>query len=89
MAVPQLFVVCNSAIDLVVRNIAELWRCGLKLRMPTFAIRKYCTVDVAENVSKKLPKSLFPYVHAEKIYYYHQLLSILTIPHRKLVVALL
>jgi hypothetical protein len=36
MAVPQLFLVRNSAIDLVVRNIAELRSCGLKLRMPTF-----------------------------------------------------
>jgi hypothetical protein len=33
------FLVRNSAIDLVVRNIAELWRCGLKLRMPSFG---YC-----------------------------------------------
>jgi hypothetical protein len=34
---PQLFLVRNpSAIDLVVRNIAELRRCGLKLQMPTF-----------------------------------------------------
>jgi hypothetical protein len=30
------FLVRNSAIDLIVRNIAELRRCGLKLRMPTF-----------------------------------------------------
>ncbi len=30
------FLVCNSAIDLVDRNIAELRMCGLKLRMPTF-----------------------------------------------------
>ncbi len=35
--VPQLFLVRNSAIILVVRNIAELRKCGLKLRMPTFA----------------------------------------------------
>ncbi len=28
----------TSAIDLVVRNIAELRRCGLKLRIPTFDI---------------------------------------------------
>jgi hypothetical protein len=31
------FLFRNSAIDLVVRNISELRRCGLKLRMPTFA----------------------------------------------------
>ncbi len=31
------FSVRNSAINLVVRNVAELRRCGLKLRMPTFA----------------------------------------------------
>ncbi len=36
MAVPQLFLVRNSAIGLAVRNIAELQRCGLKLWMPTF-----------------------------------------------------
>ncbi len=30
------FLVRNSAIDLVVLNIAELRRCGLELRMPTF-----------------------------------------------------
>jgi hypothetical protein len=36
MAVPQLFLVRNSAIGLAVRNIAELRRCGLKLRMPIF-----------------------------------------------------
>jgi hypothetical protein len=30
------FLVRNSEIDLVVRNIAELRRCGLKLRMLTF-----------------------------------------------------
>jgi hypothetical protein len=36
IAVPQLFLVCNSAIVLVVRNIAELRKWGLKLRMPTF-----------------------------------------------------
>ncbi len=36
MAVPQLFLVRKSAIDLVVHNIAELRSCGLKLRMPTF-----------------------------------------------------
>jgi hypothetical protein len=30
------FLVRNSAIDLVVSNIAELRRCGLKLRMPRF-----------------------------------------------------
>jgi hypothetical protein len=35
------FLVRNSAINLAVRNIAELRRCGLKLRMPTFAF--YCT----------------------------------------------
>jgi hypothetical protein len=37
MAVTQLFLVRNSAVDLPIRNIAELRRCGLKLRMPTFA----------------------------------------------------
>ncbi len=35
------FLVRNSATDLVVRNIAELSRCGLKLRMPNFA-RFWC-----------------------------------------------
>jgi hypothetical protein len=30
------FLVRNSATELLVRNIAELRRCGLKLRMPTF-----------------------------------------------------
>jgi hypothetical protein len=34
----QILKVRNSAIDLAVRNIAELRRCGLKLRMPTFDI---------------------------------------------------
>ncbi len=37
--VPQLFLVRHSAIALVVRNIAELRRCGLKLRMPNFAFQ--------------------------------------------------
>jgi hypothetical protein len=37
--VPQLFSVRNSAIDLVVRNIAELQKCGLKLLMPTYDLR--------------------------------------------------
>jgi hypothetical protein len=32
------FLVRNSAIDLVVRNIAELRRCGINLRTPTFAV---------------------------------------------------
>jgi hypothetical protein len=36
ITVPQLFLVRNSAIVLVVRNIAELRRCGLTLRMPSF-----------------------------------------------------
>jgi hypothetical protein len=36
ITVLQLFLIRNSAIDLVVRNIAELRRCGLKLRMPSF-----------------------------------------------------
>jgi hypothetical protein len=36
ITVPQLFLVRNSAIVLDVRNIAELRRCGLKLRMPSF-----------------------------------------------------
>jgi hypothetical protein len=33
------FLVHNSAIDLVVRNIAELQRCGLISRTPTFGNR--------------------------------------------------
>jgi hypothetical protein len=36
------FLVRNSAIVLVVRNIAELRKCGLKLRMPTFDYM-YCS----------------------------------------------
>ncbi len=35
------FLVRNSAIDLVVCNIAGLRRCGLKLRMPTFGKRPH------------------------------------------------
>jgi hypothetical protein len=41
ITVPQIFLVRNSAIDLVVRNIAELWRCGLKLWIPTFANKTF------------------------------------------------
>jgi hypothetical protein len=36
IVVPELFLVRNSAIDFNVRNVAELRRWGLKLRMPTF-----------------------------------------------------
>ncbi len=40
------FLVCNSATELLVRNIAELRRCGLKLRMPTFV---YSTVNTSSK----------------------------------------
>jgi hypothetical protein len=40
------FLVRNSEINMVVRNIAELRRCGLKLRMPTFAKSSYATSDI-------------------------------------------
>jgi hypothetical protein len=42
------FSVRNSAIDLVVRNIAELRRCGLKLRMPNFA--SYCCLKCNKSL---------------------------------------
>jgi hypothetical protein len=42
------FLVRNSAIDLVVRNIEELRRCGLKLRMPNFA--SYCCLKCNKSL---------------------------------------
>ncbi len=48
ITVPQLFLVCNSAINLVVGNIAELQRCGLKLKMPTFAKYNGKSVSMAQ-----------------------------------------
>jgi hypothetical protein len=49
----QILKVRNSAIDLVVRKIAELQRCGLKLRRPTFGnyyLQLYFAVLVPSSI---------------------------------------
>jgi hypothetical protein len=49
----ELFLVCNSAIDLPVRNIAELRRCGLKFRMRTFACHRKIILHLQLVVTDK------------------------------------
>ncbi len=50
-AVPQLFTVRNSAIDPVVRNVAE---CGLKLGMPTIGLFNNIDSEKARQVHKSM-----------------------------------